>query len=896
MNKSSFTENQVETSHPNDTDTTITENSKLSDSELFLAPTQAVSKLSESELLSASTQAVDKFSDSELMLASTQAVDKLSESELLLASTQAVNRTSESELFLAPTQDVDNLFAIKLLSAETQAVAKLSESELIAAETQPADISVETQGIDVLTAETQVVEIEDAETQAVKDFGAETQAVEAETVETQAINTEASYTQAVEVEEAETQAIDMNFKPGENLMENVSLQPEESALLTQDEDPAKNRLNGDQDDAIVHEIDDFDDSDMLFPATQEPSTSEKSRFVDITEEPTLLLAPPIEQDEPKQPPGAGDISVDTNSRKRNPSLINLSYVTLVPGTQEENDDYQNPVEDDDESELSQNLLEDLSDDEYNSLADSEEAENACSEVEPETEASKGTEDMNSRTIKSQERLELTKMFNEVELRGLDSPRRPGAQCNLELGTNGKVAIENQEKERIENVPILERQDSNMIIATSQETAPPRTAGVRGKLIETNYLALSMEQTSMVATDIVCSNSQGLQRSDSLNPRSLSQSRGSCPKSPRSIPILEETQSPIISRSQNVENRSLRLCLESSELDSPIIMKSSRSGSVASKLFESIGLGSDEEDTDVSVMDPDKEKVTVSGSQGIEPINQLIESNTINGTMSPQRFENSTSIIMKTPQKPANSPSISTKTPSIHANSPRIDIQTPQRPESICMKTPQKHQSIGMKTPPRAENSPSISMKTPQSHETSNFMCLKKYTPQRPDSGPLLPDTQELICQILGVKSTTKADPVINKENVEDTTEREEEPELGRVFLFRLTGPGAGSDSSSITALLRRDDLFTEEFLVEVSSRLILYSILDRGSLFLPFPLFPAEPDPGTVFSLDATILRRAFPTALLLIVFDKSSSSSSLDGTKLFVPLPVLPTVSLFRS
>ncbi len=118
-------------------------NSKMSESELMMQPTQApLSKLSESNLMDDKTQAVSKLSESEIMGAPTQAMSTsklLSESQLLGLPTQAVISMSESQLMGLPTQAfMNSMSESQLYAADTQSVSlsKLSESELMGLPTQ----------------------------------------------------------------------------------------------------------------------------------------------------------------------------------------------------------------------------------------------------------------------------------------------------------------------------------------------------------------------------------------------------------------------------------------------------------------------------------------------------------------------------------------------------------------------------------------------------------------------------------------------------------------------------------------------------------------------------------------------------------------------------------------
>ena len=804
---------------------------KLSDSELMFVPPQAVNKLSESELLIASTQAVSKLSDSELMFVPTQAVGKLSDSELMFVPTQAVSKLSDSELMFVPTQ----------------AVSKLSESEILA---------VDTQVVNVLGADTQAVDV----------LGADTQAVDVLAAESEAVDGLAPDTEAVDVTAAAT--------PGAGNVGSITINAENKT-----EDTTSQLGKGTVEDSVFEVEDNFDDSDLMLAATQEPFTTERTRVVDKTEAPTVILAQP------------GNID-DLENGSDNPSLCNLSYVSLVPGTQEETEDYQNPVEED-EIGMSQNLLEDLSDGEYDSLENDEEDEHnaedisgaeaestritelnekaehgddtehvappeneaateneattkneaateqeaqteqeataeqeaptdkeapskqeaqteqeALTDYEAETEEEAATEqeaadkqettiehdtkesnetsiegvveedeaehdciDLKPGTIthsdsliKSQDKLDLTKLIDEVEIRAVINTS--GIKTSIAEGSNvetapvlikqdsdmiiatsqeasepssrrilnrtnyaalsmeqtimlnkthpsgshttlpgeNKITEISEINKNIEScediIPKLDKQDSNMIISSSQDSLPRKVAGVRGVLLETNYAALSMEQTTMVATDIVFANSQGSHGSILKTPRSKNPKIRSVNPSP----VQEETNSPIICKSQSVENRSLRLCLESSDLDSPIISKSSRSGSVASKLFDSLGIGSDDEDVDDSVVEPEKEKDVlpiVSKSNHSVPL------------------KSDSLIVAKTPVQPKNAQIV--------------------------------------ETPQRVRNSPS---------------CQEK-----PDSGPLLPETQELVGRLLpGIKSIDKSEP---SEDGIKPSKAENEEELGR---------------------------------------------------------------------------------------------------------------------
>ena len=322
------------------------------------------------------------------MLVPTQAVNKLSESELLIASTQAVGKLSDSELMFFPTQ----------------AVSKLSESEILAVDTQTVDTAV-------LGADTQAVLA--ADSQAVDVLAADNQTNDGLAVDTKADDVNAA-------------AFPKAGNVGSSMLnaENVT------------DDSTSQVIKGTVDDSVFEVEDNFDDSDLLLTATQEPFTTERTRVVDKTEAPTVILAQPGDKD-------------DLENGAYNPSLCNLSYVSLVPGTQEETEDYQNPVEEEeDENEMSQNLLEYLSDGEYDSLVNDKEDENNAEEISEAEAESTGISE-----------------FDEAE-HGDDTEH--AASTEHEAATENEATIENE-------------QDSNMIISPSQDSLPHRVAGIRGVL-------------------------------------------------------------------------------------------------------------------------------------------------------------------------------------------------------------------------------------------------------------------------------------------------------------------------------------------------------------------------------------------------------------------------------
>ena len=191
------------------------------------------------------------------------------------------------------------------------------------------------------------------------------------------------------------------------------------------EDSTSQVMKGTVDDSVFEVEDDFDDSDLILAATQEPFTTERIRVVDKTEAPTVKIAQPGDKD-------------DLENGYDNLSLCNLS-------------------------------------DEYDSLVNDKEDENNAEEISGAEAESTGISE-----------------FDEAE-HGDDTEH--AASTEHEAATENEATIENE-------------QDSNMIISPSQDSLLHRVAGVRGVLTETNYATLSMDQTMMVATDIICANSQG----------------------------------------------------------------------------------------------------------------------------------------------------------------------------------------------------------------------------------------------------------------------------------------------------------------------------------------------------------------------------------------------------
>ena len=146
------------------------------------------------------------------------------------------------------------------------------------------------------------------------------------------------------------------------------------------------------------------------------------------------------------------------------------------------------------------------------------------------------------------------------------------------------------------------------MGSSQEPAL-KTKGGKHLLATTNYALVTMEQTGIVSVDI---DDSKIPVDTAVTPEP-SVEDDSLTRTPERHPLLDQTDdasSPIISRSQSIsENTSLRLELESSRLDSPVIKKSSRTGSLTSKLFDSMGLESDVEDEE-----PDNEAVDTANEE------------------------------------------------------------------------------------------------------------------------------------------------------------------------------------------------------------------------------------------------------------------------------------------
>ncbi len=91
------------------------------------------------------------------------------------------------------------------------------------------------------------------------------------------------------------------------------------------EDSTSQVMKGTVDDSVFEVEDDFDDSDLILAATQEPFTTERIRVVDKTEAPTVKIAQPGDKD-------------DLENGYDNLSLCNLSdeYDSLVNDKEDEN--------------------------------------------------------------------------------------------------------------------------------------------------------------------------------------------------------------------------------------------------------------------------------------------------------------------------------------------------------------------------------------------------------------------------------------------------------------------------------------------------------------------------------------------------------------------------------